>query len=140
MQITKFTDIALRVMMAVAADQERLFGISELSRRFFVSNNHMVKVVHSLVTAGFLESVRGRKGGVKIGMAPSTVSVGDIVRTTETASKIIDCKTANCPLFPECSLQGVLYNAHRAFYDVLDACTMADLAKGSNRLGEVINS
>jgi len=138
MQITKFSDIALRAMMAVSIDPDRLFGISELSNRFRVSNNHMVKVVHSLVGAGYLESVRGRNGGVKIGKDPSKITVGDVVRSTETTTKIIDCKSADCPMLQDCSLQSVLQEANSAFYKTLDGYTLADMAQGNSNLIRVV--
>ena len=138
MQITKFSDIALRVMMGVAVDPERLFGISELSRLFQVSNNHMVKVVHSLVNNGYLASVRGRNGGVRIGKSPSKISLGEVIRATESVTKIIDCKSADCPLFPRCKLQGVLYEANSAFYKVLDGYKLSDLTKNHQVLSDVV--
>lgn len=140
MQITKFSDIALRAMMAVALDPDRLFGIRELSNRFRVSNNHMVKVVHSLVGSGYLRSVRGRNGGIKIARLPSDITLGEIVRSTETTTRIIDCKTADCPLFPECNLQGILNEANDAFYASLDQYFLSDVASSNGELEKVINA
>lgn len=140
MQITKFSDIALRAMMAVALDPDRLFGIRELSNRFRVSNNHMVKVVHSLVGSGYLRSVRGRNGGIKIARLPSDITLGEIVRSTETTTRIIDCKTADCPLFPECNLQGILNEANDAFYASLDRYFLSDVASSNGELEKVINA
>lgn len=140
MQITKFSDIALRAMMAVALDPDRLFSIRELSNRFRVSNNHMVKVVHSLVGSGYLRSVRGRNGGIKIARLPSDITLGEIVRSTETTTRIIDCKTADCPLFPECNLQGILNEANDAFYASLDQYFLSDVASSNGELEKVINA
>ncbi len=139
MQITKFSDIALRVMMAVAHDADRLFGITELSTRFRVSKNHMTKVIQSLIGEGYLKSVRGRHGGIQIARSPSSITLGDIVRCTETTTRIINCKTADCPLYPECNLQGILNDANDAFYAALDQHVLANVAKQNSELDRVLN-
>lgn len=127
MQITRYTDISLRVLMYLASKPSDIVSISHLSKIYMASNNHMVKVVHNLVKLGYLESIRGRNGGVRLNKRPEKITVSEVVRKTENHENVINCETAQCPLHPRCSLTGVLFKANEAFYASLAGTTLADL-------------
>jgi len=139
MQITRYTDISLRVLMYLASKPEEVVSISHLSNAYMASNNHMVKVVHNLVKLGYLESVRGRNGGVKLNGSPDAITVSEIVRKAENHENVIDCATANCPLHPRCTLTGVLHKANEAFYAALEKTTLADLTNDNAGLNRLVN-
>ncbi len=134
MQITRYTDISLRVLMYLAAKPESIVSINHLSTIYLASNNHVVKVVHNLVKLGYVESVRGRNGGVKLNASADSITVSEVVRKTENHDNVINCATANCPLHPRCSLTGVLHKANEAFYAVLENTTLADLVGNTPQL------
>ncbi len=125
MKLTRYTDYALRVLMHLAARPERLSSISEIARSYGISQNHLMKVVHDLRKAGYLEAVRGRSGGIRLARSPAEIGVGEVVRHTEEGFQLVDCPS--CVIAPACGLTGVLADALSAFMAVLDRHTLADL-------------
>lgn len=125
MQLTRFTDYSIRVLLHVGArGPEGLSSISEIARAYDISRNHLMKVVQDLGQGGFLETVRGRKGGLRLGRAAHEISMGQIVRHTETSFRLVDC--TNCVVAPACILPRAFQEAIRAFLGVLDGYTLAD--------------
>ena len=127
MKLTRYTDYALRVLMHLAAQPDRLASIGEMARTYRISQNHLMKVVHDLRKAGLLDAVRGRSGGVRLARLPEDIRVGDVVRHTEGGFDLVDCES--CVIARACSLTGALRQALVAFMDVLDNYTLADLVR-----------
>ncbi len=125
MRLTRYTDYALRVLLYLGARPERLCSISEISKAYGVSQNHLMKVVNDLARAGYVASARGRSGGIRLGAAPDAIGIGTVVRHTEDGFQMADC--GNCLVAPACGMQGVLNEATRAFLGVLDRYTLADM-------------
>lgn len=125
MRLTLHTDYALRLMIYLSENPERHCSISEVSRAYGISHNHLMKVAHGLVKAGFVTSVRGRTGGLLLARPANEIAVGAIVRQTEEGFDLVDCST--CIIAPGCGLKGLLGQATGAFLAVLDSCTLADL-------------
>ncbi len=135
MHITQHTDYALRALIYLGTNADRLVTIQEISERFDVSRNHMMKVVNALIRAGFVEGVRGKGGGLRLGRPPSEIVVGEVVRLMEPGMELVECfgGGCNCILDPACKLKVGLSNALAAFLKVLDALTLADLLGRSER-------
>jgi len=127
MRLKSYTDYALRVLMHLAAKPDRLASIGEIARTYRISHNHLMKVVHDLRKEGFLDAVRGRSGGVKLARPASEISVGEVVRHTEDTFDLVDC--GSCVIAPACALTAALHQARRAFMDVLDGYSLADLVQ-----------
>ena len=126
MRLTRYTDYAMRVLLYVGAqEEERLSPISEIARAYDISQNHLMKVANDLVNAGYLESVRGRFGGVRLARPAAEINVGAVVRHTEEGFDLVDC--GSCVIAPACGLTGALAEALAAFMAVLDGYTLADL-------------
>ena len=125
MRLKSYTDYALRVLMHLAARPDRHASISEIARTYRISHNHLMKVVHDLRKAGFLSSVRGRSGGMRLARPPEQISVGDVVRHTEGTFDLVDC--GSCVIAPACALTAALHEARRAFMAVLDGYSLTDL-------------
>ncbi|HWV60735.1 MAG TPA: Rrf2 family transcriptional regulator [Sphingopyxis sp.] len=132
MRLTRYTDYAMRVLLYVGArEEERPSPISEISRAYGISQNHLMKVVNDLVNAGYLESVRGRFGGIRLARPAAEINVGAVVRHTEEGFDLVDC--GSCIIAPACGLTGALAEALAAFMTVLDGYSLADLlAKRAN--------
>ena len=128
MRLTRYTDYAMRVLLYVGAQpDDRLSPISEISRAYGISQNHLMKVVNDLVNADYLESVRGRFGGVRLARPAAEINVGAVVRHTEEGFDLVDC--GSCVIAPACGLTSALAEALAAFMKVLDAYTLEDLLK-----------
>lgn len=125
MRLTRYTDYAMRVLLYLAARSDRLCSIAEISSAYGISQNHLMKVVSDLVNAGYLVSVRGRSGGVRLARAPTEINVGAVVRHTEDGFDLVDC--GSCIIAPACGLTGVLAQALGAFMKVLDGYTLEHL-------------
>ena len=131
MRLKSYTDYALRVLMHLAAQPDRLASIAEIARTYRVSHNHLTKVVHDLRKEGYLDAVRGRSGGIRLGRPATEITVGEIVRHTEAGFDLVDC--ASCVIAPACSLTAALHEARAAFMAVLDRYTLADLVADRKR-------
>jgi Rrf2 family nitric oxide-sensitive transcriptional repressor len=116
----------MRVLTYLAARPESLCSIGEISRAYGISQNHLMKVVNDLARQGFVASLRGRSGGIRLGRPPEEINVGAVVRHTEDGFELVDC--GGCVIAPACGLNGVLGEALGAFMDVLDRYTLADLS------------
>ncbi len=141
MRLTTFTDYSLRVLVFLAADSPRRATIGEIARAFDISENHLMKVVHLLGKEGVLANVRGKGGGLELAKSPSAINVGKVVRMTEghpVPAECFDRERNACVITPICRLRGVLGEAVRAFYEVLDRYTLADLVRNRHALAKVL--
>ena len=141
MKLTAFTDYSLRVLIYLAADTTRRATIAEIAESFGISENHLVKVVHFLGRQGWIETVRGKGGGVLLAMPPGHVNVGKVVRDTEGAAMPAECFSddgGKCVIASACRLRGVLGEAVRAFYAVLDRYTLEDIVRNRQTLGQIL--
>lgn len=125
MRLTRYTDYALRVLLLLGHEPGRLRSISEISHAYDVSQNHLMKVVNDLVNAGYLHSVRGRNGGVRLARPPDQINIGAVVRHAEDDFDLVGC--GSCIIAPACGLTCVLAEAVQAFMAVLDGYTLADI-------------
>lgn len=123
MQLTLYTDYALRIMLHVGAqDDGHLVSVAQIADVYSISRNHLMKVVQHLGQGGFLKTLRGRNGGLKLGRPASEITIGQLVRHTEQGFELVDCST--CLIASACTLPRVLGEATRAFLAVLDQYTL----------------
>jgi Rrf2 family transcriptional regulator, nitric oxide-sensitive transcriptional repressor len=130
MQLTKFSDYALRVLMFAHEAGDRLVTIEEMSRSYRISRDHLMKVVNALTRAGYLTAVRGRSGGVKLARNADDIRLGDVIRMTEPDFAVVECLGADntCVITRCCRLPGVLNEAMDAFLSTLDKYTLSSIA------------
>jgi len=131
MQLTRYTDYSLRVLIYLAVHQKELATIEEIANAYGISRAHLMKIVHQLGLAGYLETVRGRGGGLRLARAPEKICIGEVVRHTEESMALVECfdaRTSHCRIEPVCELRTVLKDALEAFLRTLDGYTLADLA------------
>ena len=125
MRLTRYTDYAMRVLLYLGARQDRLCSIAEIAGAYGISQNHLMKVVSDLAGAGYLVSVRGRSGGVRLARPPAEINIGAVVRHTEDGFDLVGCGA--CRIAPACGLTSVLDEALGAFMAVLDRQSLADV-------------
>ena len=135
MRITRYTDYALRVLMYLGLKQQEWVTIREIADHYGISKNHLMKVVQQLGADGYLQSVPGKGGGVRLQAAAERINIGRLVRRFEQDSALVDCfaSSSNCVISPACQLKQALARALEAFFSVLDEYTLADLLPGSKR-------
>jgi Rrf2 family nitric oxide-sensitive transcriptional repressor len=131
MRLTLHTDFALRVLIHVGLNDGRLSTIKHVADSFGISKNHLMKVVHDLGQKGYLDTVRGRNGGIRLMRPPREINIGQVVRDTEDELDILGClhSVGYCRIEGSCVLRGVVREATDAFLAVFDGYTLADLIK-----------
>lgn len=132
MRLTVYTDYSLRVLMFLAVKGDELATIAEIAKAYAISKNHLMKVVHQLGLAGYVETVRGKGGGLRLARPPQDIVLGKVVRRTEPDMALVPCfdpDDASCAIFSGCMLRGVLSEARDAFLAALDRHTLADLVR-----------
>jgi Rrf2 family nitric oxide-sensitive transcriptional repressor len=132
MRLTQYTDYSLRVLLYLAQKKDGLATITEIADFYQISRNHLVKVVHNLGMSGHVQTLRGKKGGMRLGRAPESIVIGDVVRTTEPDFDLLECFNPSedqCVFSHTCSLKPALFSARKAFLDTLDKYTLADAIK-----------
>lgn len=140
MRLTLHTDFTLRVLIQVGLNDGELTTIDQVAKSFDISKNHLMKVVNDLSQKGYLDTVRGRNGGIRLKRKPRDINIGQVVRDTEDRLDVIGClgDTGFCRIERVCVLRGVLSDATDAFLAVLDACTLADLIKPHKALASLL--
>ena len=134
MKLTSYTNFALRSLQLAALKAPDLVRVDDVVRVHGLARPHIVKIVHELGLAGYIETQRGRGGGFRLGLPAEEIIVGDVVRLTEGPLELVECfnpENNTCPLIGICKLSRALQEATRAFMAVLDDLTLADIA--SNR-------
>jgi Rrf2 family nitric oxide-sensitive transcriptional repressor len=141
MKLSFYSDYSLRLLMYLAVRPEALVTIQQVADVYRISKNHLTKVAYDLGRAGFLETVRGRNGGIRLGMKPADIGLGAVLRVTEPELGHVECfdaKTNGCAISGACRLKGVLSSARRAYFEVLDEYTLADLTHKHSALSRLL--
>jgi Rrf2 family transcriptional regulator, nitric oxide-sensitive transcriptional repressor len=125
MRLTSYTDYSMRVLLYLGARPDRTCSVAEISRAYGISQNHLVKVVQGLGKLGYVASVRGRTGGIRLAKAPGDICIGQVIRETEDDFALVDCH--RCVISTACGLTSALDEALSAFMAVLDRYSLADL-------------
>lgn len=140
MRLTQLSDYSLRVLMYLGAAPERLATIQEIAGAYGISENHLMKVVHRLAQHGFIETVRGRGGGLRLKGPADSVRLGAVVRAVEEDFRLVECFGSDdtCRITDVCRLKRVLHQALGAFLASLDEWTLADLVQKPKALAEAL--
>lgn len=137
MQLTNYTDYSFRILMYLGLKKGELATIREIAEHYGISRNHLVKVAHKLGALGYIRTVRGKRGGVALAMAPEQVNLGEVARQTEDNLCLVECFDAShscCRIQDGCALRGIMREALAAFLGVLDRYTLASLLSNERQL------
>jgi Rrf2 family nitric oxide-sensitive transcriptional repressor len=139
-RLTLHTDFALRVLIQVGLNDGKLTRINDIAQTFGISKAHLMKVVNDLSQKGYLDTMRGRNGGVRLMREPRHINIGQLVRDTENQLNVIGCleRKGYCPIERVCVFRLALRNATEAFLTVLDTYTLADLLKPQKALSSLL--
>lgn len=142
MRLTRFTDNALRCLIFLGTTEEGSATVGDIANRMAMSEDHLTKVVQRLAHRGYVRTVRGRRGGVRLNRTPDEINVGAVVRDCEDDLAIVPCfaRDEACPIAPACSLAGTLDDALAAFLGVLDRKSLSDLLDNRQELARLTRS
>jgi Rrf2 family iron-responsive transcriptional regulator len=135
MRLTRQSNYAIRTLVYCAVNAPGLSRIADIAKAHSISELFLFKLIKPLVEAGLLHTVRGRKGGIRLGRPADEITLLDTIKLTEESFAMAECfeGSSDCPLVDNCDLNGALREALGAFFDVLDGYTIADLA-GKRRM------
>ncbi len=142
MQLTLRTDYSLRVLIYLAQKDGELATIGEIAKFYQISRNHLVKVVHHLGNAGFLNTIRGKHGGIKLARAANLIFIGDVVWQMEPGFNVVECFTSSkqaCVVAPICTLKSILQQASNEFLSLLNRYTVADTITKNEQTGQIFS-
>ena len=132
MQLNKFTDYALRILMYISRPRESAYTIAEIATDLQVSQNHLVKVVHFMGKQNWLITTRGKGGGIRLHPDAVHLKGGEAVRTLQGENQIVECNNPPCVLRSQCGLKGILDQALEQFYQYLNQYTLGEVLARSN--------
>lgn len=144
MRLTDYTDYSLRVLLYLAVRGEGLSTIQDISDAYGISKNHLMKVVQQLGELGWIETVRGRNGGLRLAEQTNALTVGEIVRATESDFALVGCfpdqrgERRGCVITAQCRLRGALEAARNAFLAELDRHTIGEMAQPHGPLAALL--
>lgn len=141
MQLDKFTDYALRVLVALAIRAPSRVSTSEIATLYRLSDNHLSKVATQLVREGFVLSERGRKGGLTLAHPADEIRIGAVVRAMKRGDPVVECfgSDTSCLILPACGLRAPLAEAQEAFFATLDRYTLADATRSRRALAKLLD-
>lgn len=125
MKLTRYTDYAIRVMIYLGSHEGEISSIKEVADAYEISQNHLMKVVQDLAKAGFVELIRGRNGGIRLGRPAASINLGRLLRHTEGLDDILEC--SSCSIRAGCGMPPILREATAAFVGVFDRYSVADI-------------
>lgn len=142
MQLTVFTDYALRTLIGLGTVAPEKLTIAELATAYGISAHHLLKVVQELAALGYVETLRGKTGGARLAMDPAAIRIGTVVRQMEADLGVVPCLRsgeAPCVIAPACRLKRVLSRATERFLSELDQHTLADLLEPRRQLQKLLS-
>lgn len=136
MQLTRFSDYSLRMLIYVALREGERATIGEIAECYGISRNHLMKVANNLVTLGYLRGLRGKNGRLLLASEPDDINLGRLIRDVEPDMHLAECfnPKGHCVIAPACSLAGILDKALAAFLSVLDEYSLADVTSNPKEL------
>jgi Rrf2 family nitric oxide-sensitive transcriptional repressor len=143
MRLTTFSDYTLRVLMYLGVHRDRLATIREIAAAYGVSENHLMKVVHHLAQSGYVETVRGKGGGMRLARPAETINIGTLVRETEDNFTLVECfdpATNHCRIAQACLLTRALRDALESFFVTLERYTLADLLSARTPIANLLRT
>ena len=140
MKLDKFSDYALRILIALATAEGGRVPASVIARRYGLSEHHIAKVATQLVRGGFVRSDRGRGGGLSLARAEDEISIGAVLRSLMADDPVVECfgTTTDCVILPACGLRGPLGEAKEAFFAVLDGYSLRDVTGQKRALATLL--
>ncbi len=127
MQLTKHTDFAFKALIYLGSMKQELATIQQIADSFQIPKSHLMKVINTLSNHGFVEAVRGKNGGIKLGLAADTISLKDVVVLMEKTLDPFDCVGQDCVILSRCKLKQLFQDAQTSYLHFLDGYHLADI-------------
>ncbi|MGR3623554.1 RrF2 family transcriptional regulator [Pseudophaeobacter sp.] len=143
MQISKFSDYALRILIHLATHEDGLMSTREIAQMQKLPFNHLAKISQWLTHEGYVESLRGRNGGMRLALPPEAISIGGLLRKSERGTPLVECMKEDggcCVMTPACGLLPILNEAQEMFFTTLDSKTLQDVLNGNGGMRNLLRA
>lgn len=142
MKLDKFSDYALRVLVALAVYGPDRLSSAQIAQQYRLSEHHIAKVASALVKGGFVASERGRAGGLTLARSANDITIGAVLRVIKADEPVVECfgTDKSCCILPACGLRTPLKDAQEAFFAVLDGYTLDDVTQSRNMLRDLLGA
>ncbi|MDZ4140674.1 MAG: Rrf2 family transcriptional regulator [Methylotenera sp.] len=140
MQLTTFSDYCMRTLIYLGLKNNEMTTISSIASAYAISENHLMKIVHFLGQRGYIETTRGKGGGIRLARAANTINIGELLLATEGDAGLLECVNgqSSCCIQSACKLTDILREAQTALYGVLSQYTLADLLRQEAPLTKIL--
>lgn len=141
MKLTLLSDYSLRMLMHLSVNTEALVTINQIAERYQISKNHLMKVAHQLSRLGYVETIRGRSGGLRLAKSADKILLGEVIEKMEQGSILVECFPGgkdSCFISGSCRLKMILKDAQNAFFSHLNNFTLDDLTGQNSELKQLL--
>jgi len=138
MQLSRFTDYSLRVLLYLTINDGRRSTLHEIANFYPISVEHLRKVVHELSRSGYINTYQGKNGGMDLAIEPEKIAIGKVIKHFEGHKSFIDCDRLSCKLAPVCTLKSVLEIGQEALYEKLNEYSLADLVESKPKMVKIL--
>jgi len=142
MKITNFSDYALRILIYLAVNDGELASAREIAIKYKISSHHVAKASKWLTRQGYVAATRGKGGGMKLAVAPETITIGKVIRQAEAGSGLVECMRKSgrfCAIEGACGLVAILNEARDTFFNTLDQYSLADATINRNSIARLLS-
>ena len=140
MKLTQHTDFSLRLLIFLSLQNKgELVTIDHVVEHFLILKNHLTKIVNKLSKLGYINTVRGKNGGICLAKAASEINLSEVVKAMEANIEVVNCNTPACPLTNNCELKHILDDAQQAFFATLEKYTLSDICSNPKKLKLLLN-
>lgn len=136
MQLTQFTDYSLRALIYIAL-KDSICTINDIASVYSISRNHLIKIIHNLSKMGMIKTIRGKNGGLTLAQNPENINLKKLILKLEPHFDLVPCFNKNaalCCIAPSCKLRKILYDAEKAFLEILEQYSLADIIENKMEL------
>ena len=136
MQLSKFSDYSFRALIYLAENNHGLNTIEHMASELKISQNHLKKIIHKLSKGKFIESFKGRDGGIRLAKEPQNIPLSEVLLYTEVNTDFVEClkhnmQHVNCPYQTACNLTAIIHRAKDSFIQEFQKYSLQDLLQQS---------
>ena len=139
MLLSRYSDNSVRLLVHLALQDDGYVTVGQAAEHGRMSRNHLMKVSRHLSQLGYIETVRGKGGGMRLAMDPATILLGDLICDTEPTLEIIRCERIGYPFIGNCIFKNIALEGRDRFIEVLNNYTLADILGNSDQLSGFLN-
>ena len=102
--------------------------VREIAASQDISERYLEHILNTLRASGIVKSTRGARGGYELIRSPSTITLGEILRSLEGPFEIVPCINIDgCPKIPQCVMCQIWNEIKDSIDSVTESITLKDI-------------